>query len=1474
MSGIMPSLDSNRALELGAAAGAGLAAFLAYSWKTNAPWLHPARKDTAESYQGGESYGDPKLIATGLLEDLKAIGFKAAHSDLHTLLDVFMAKGKPVDDKLMTMEKLIAITASLPPTSKTRAKLTNTIVDTLWDSLQHPPLSYLGDKFQYRTPDGSYNNVLNPKLGAAGTAYAKTVRSAKKLQGVKPDPGLLFDLLLGREEGHFKENPAGISSVLFYHATIIIHDIFRTNRLDTNISDTSSYLDLAPLYGSSLEDQLKIRTMEKGLLKPDTFSEKRLLAQPPGINVMLVMYSRFHNYVANILLQINENGRFTLEPYDEKDEAEKKAAIAKQDNDLFQTARLIVGGLYINICLHDYLRGLTNTHHSPSSWTLDPRIDIDKHFDGEGVPRGIGNQVSAEFNLLYRFHSTISLRDEKWLNDFFMGIFPDIKKPLNELTPEELLRGLVRFEQMTPIDPSKREFGGIKRGPDGKFKDEDLVKIIKESTEDPAGLFGARMVPKALRVVEILGILQARKWQVASLNEFRDFFGLKRHETMEDINPDPEIADLLRNLYHHPDMVELYPGLFVEEAKPRLDPGCGGCPPYTVGRAVFSDAVTLVRSDRFYTLDYTTATLTNWGMAEVQQDYKTLGGSMLYKLFQRGVPNWFPYNSLHIMQPMFTRKMNEQIATEIGTIADYTLDDPSPPRPPVILTKHALICSVLKDQNAFKVPWLKALNDLFPGKKDYSGFMLGADKPINTAQRNLVGDILYGPAEIKKLLADFVLNAGFAQLKSETFALTKSLNQIDIIRDIAIPVNTRLLADLFALDLITPENPQGTHTTSELYKALLDVRVWGFNNNDPGLAWNRRRWAREGATALTKSSQSVVAAIAAEKKPIGYVEKLVTSLGMSHVHKKDLSKEGSLRWYGRHVARQLLTAGKTVEETADICWLTALAGVGVPVGMFAEIMQFFLATANQAHWAKLQDLAAANNSEADKIIRQYVLEAQRLTSGQRNLRICAETTTIDGKTFNKGDAVVCLLGPAGKDVDVVSEPALFKTDRPADCYIHFGFGPHQCLGREVTLSYCVGLVKVVAGLKNLRPAPGDMGLLRTVQVGTERCYLTDNWATLTFDPTTWTLHYDGIGKGVYQPPNPPVTTGRDLNAVAKALFKEMKKAREDREKAAASGVNAISPAPPGPIPATANGTPSGATTAKSLTCSEVIGLGNFSTKQRQGNGGFNVTFATPYAKPPRIFYGLKKINLANHTDNPRLRTVVKDVTTAGFNIDIQTWGSSILEEAECTWLEIPDNEAHADFQLGTISTANHHPWHQPQTATSQAIKFSKPFTEPPEITIWLSGYDFPQKPEAKIKAYATNITASGFDLNIDTNPGIQLYGGVAQWLAIPKVPKVEIQTADFGETFTTNVQDGKGSVRTWFDHHPAGTPVRCSAALNTIHYVEGSNQRVELAISNPTTTSADWKISSWDNTKIKEFGATYVALPLISGDKDARYIDW
>ena len=51
----------------------------------------------------------------------------------------------------------------------------------------------------------------------------------------------------------------------------------------------------------------------------------------------------------------------------------------------------------------------------------------------------------------------------------------------------------------------------------------------------------------------MLGLQQGRKWNLGSFNEFRKFFGLKAHETFEDINSDLEVADSLRHLYEHPD---------------------------------------------------------------------------------------------------------------------------------------------------------------------------------------------------------------------------------------------------------------------------------------------------------------------------------------------------------------------------------------------------------------------------------------------------------------------------------------------------------------------------------------------------------------------------------------------------------------------------------------------------------------------------------------------------------------------------------------------------------------------------------------------------------------------------------------------------------------------------------------------------------------------------------------------------------
>ena len=202
------------------------------------------------------------------------------------------------------------------------------------------------------------------------------------------------------------------------------------------------------------------------------------------------MFNRFHNYVAEQLAAINEGHRFEKPKADAGDKA-----WAKYDNDIFQTARLVTSGLYMNITLIDYVRTIINLTRTNSTWTLDPRVkEGDTVFNTEGTPRGIGNQVSAEFNLVYRWHSAISQRDEKWTEELFKEMFG---KPVDEISMPEMLGGLAKWEQTMPEDPMERNFNKLKRGPDGKFNDDELVEIITESIEDVAGKCSSQSVAKA-----------------------------------------------------------------------------------------------------------------------------------------------------------------------------------------------------------------------------------------------------------------------------------------------------------------------------------------------------------------------------------------------------------------------------------------------------------------------------------------------------------------------------------------------------------------------------------------------------------------------------------------------------------------------------------------------------------------------------------------------------------------------------------------------------------------------------------------------------------------------------------------------------------------------------------------------------------------------------------------------------------------
>ncbi|KAG7129344.1 Psi-producing oxygenase A like protein [Verticillium longisporum] len=441
--------------------------------------------------------------------------------------------------------------------------------------------SFFGDPYRYRQADGSYNSLYNPSLGKAGSPYSRSVQPTAWQPSALPAPQLIFDTLLSRENGGFKPHPNGISSVFFYLATIIIRDIFRTSRDDPGVSLTSSYLDLAPLYGANQDEQNTIRTFKNGKLKPDSFCEKRTHGFPPGVNCLLVFFNRYHNWVVERLAMINERNRFS-QPSRTQDSDMRKRALENLDNDLFQTGRLIVCGLYVNIILHDYLRVILGLNQTASTWSLDPRMDTDT----EKIPRGGGNQCSFEFNLLYRWHSAISQRDEKWMDAHLESLLRGPEDRMGAPDPHIF----ATFEQSVPSEPERRTFGSLTRGPDGRYSDSDIARIWVESIEDAAGAFGPNNIPRALRMIEVIGINHARALRVATLNDFRKYFGLLPYACFEHITSDPAVAQHLQALYGQPDMVELYPGLLSEDAKPLMISGSGLCAPYTLSRVILSDA--------------------------------------------------------------------------------------------------------------------------------------------------------------------------------------------------------------------------------------------------------------------------------------------------------------------------------------------------------------------------------------------------------------------------------------------------------------------------------------------------------------------------------------------------------------------------------------------------------------------------------------------------------------------------------------------------------------------------------------------------------------------------------------------------------------------------------------------------------------------------------------------------------------------
>ncbi|KAI6149466.1 heme peroxidase [Pisolithus tinctorius] len=963
-------------------------------------------------------------------------------STLSAVLDAVNHSGA-IDDRKQLLEHILTFMAS-HPSGKIQDMLQTFVIKTLYYDLAHPPSTFIGE-YAFRTADGSNNNPDQPDMGKAGTPYARSVQQANPLpRNQMPDAGLVFDTLLRRDE--FRKHPAGLSSLMFAFAALVIHSVFRTDHKRPEINLTSGYVDLAPLYGNDQATQDKVRDKKgRGLLHPDAFAEDRLLLLPPAVCVLLVLFNRNHNYIARRLLEINERGTWS----DPSKESPHSHKMLKQDEEIFQIARLCNCAWFAAVVFSDYFSAILGLNRQGSSWSLEPFGEF-REEDHQLFERGRGNACSVEFNCLYRWHATTSLEDEEWIKLQFENLFPGMNP--EQITLADFYRTAARVEASEPT-VEQWTFGNLSRQEDGSFKDSELANILMNATSHHAASFGARGTPPCMRVNEIMGIESNRLWGTCSLNDFRKFLGLKTYSSFREWNPDPKVADAAEKLYGHIDNLELYVGLQAEEIKP-VAPGAGLCPGYTIARAILSDAIALTRGDRFFNQDFTPYNLTAWGFADCQRDANGSGfGSTLGRLFLRTLPGQYNETSIYTWFPLIHPEEMEKFLKDLGKLDQYTTERPKPTSDSTTVTNYVEVGEILRDESTFAPDYASRVKEVIKGKGFFAAIgegeirtqFLGALTPSAEAVQK-IGDYFY------KKTRELIEQNSVPLIGTNT-------RSVNIVSEVLKYVSVHWTAvEIGGIPLKTRQQPHGVYTPKELYDILGEIYQFVFLELEPAKYMVTRERVKEHVEQLSHCIKSSFGG-AGSRLSIAGIFGTLFGTKKKNSHSQLLKSLFELGHSTDEVVNEILAlmVGTTVELSLALTNVVNLLLVSEENATFRT----------QARSVDTKDVGA---------LEAYVIEALRIDPPFAGVyRTAKKDQTVGSLNVKEGERLFLDIAGANMNEEAFPNPTTFDATRaPRERYL-LGDIAFRVIGAETAPKLIVQVLRAILSFDNVRRGPGQSG---------------------------------------------------------------------------------------------------------------------------------------------------------------------------------------------------------------------------------------------------------------------------------------------------------------------------------------------------------------------------------------------------------------
>ena len=494
------------------------------------------------------------------------------------------------------------------------------------------------EAIQGRTPDGTFNDLSDPWMGAAGTGFGRnappsmTITHTKKL--LDPDPRLISRKLMARDS--FK--PAGIINSLaaawiqfenhnwFFHGNgdpdkvidipLGASDDFPQNPMQIRrtipmngreivdgqpapvfANTETHWWDGSQIYGSGKEKQSEVRTFTDGKVKVQDDGRLPKSAHNQGIDLT----GFEENYWTGVGLL---HTLFALE-HNAVCDALKKAYPSFNDQRLYQTAVLVVSALIAKIhtvewttCVlrHPALQiGMNANWYGALGETFKDKIG--RVGDSEALSGIVGSPVdhhSAPFSLteefvtVYRLHPLIP-DDWNWFS----------------LESGEHLRNTTFTEIQGKYT---RDF----------MHSMEMGDLWYSMTMASAGAICLHNYPNALRKLErldgqitdlaTLDLVRDRERGVPRYNDFREAMNMPRRRSIDEITPNKAWAKEINEIYGGDvDLVDTQIGMQAEQ------PPKGFGFSDTAFRVFILMASRRLKSDRFFTTDFNADVYTGVG---------------------------------------------------------------------------------------------------------------------------------------------------------------------------------------------------------------------------------------------------------------------------------------------------------------------------------------------------------------------------------------------------------------------------------------------------------------------------------------------------------------------------------------------------------------------------------------------------------------------------------------------------------------------------------------------------------------------------------------------------------------------------------------------------------------------------------------------------------------------------------------------